>query len=116
MSRVLIRVGGATESCPGERPSPSRSVDGEAILGAPVAARLAAFFADRPRPAQAFPQPSAREREVLALLAQQLTNPEIAARPGLSEETVRHHVSNVPTELQVTTRADATTTARRAGL
>ncbi len=91
-------------------------VDGEAILGAPVAARLAAFFADRPRPAQAFPQLSAREREVLALLTEQLTNPEIAARLGLSEKTVRNHVSNVLTKLQVTTRADAISTARRAGL
>ena len=54
-------------------------VDGEAVLGAPVAARLAASSADRPRPAQAFPQPSAREREVLALLTEQLTTPEIAA-------------------------------------
>ena len=91
-------------------------VDGEAILGAPVAARLAAFFADRLRPARAFPQLSAREREVLTLLTEQLTNPEIAARLGLSEKTVRNHVSNVLTKLQVTTRADAITTARRGGL
>jgi RNA polymerase sigma factor (sigma-70 family) len=91
-------------------------VDGEAILGAPVAARLAAFFADRLRPARAFPQLSAREREVLTLLTEQLTNPEIAARLGLSEKTVRNHVSNVLTKLQVSTRADAITTARRGGL
>ncbi len=57
-----------------------------------------------------------REREVLALLTEQLTTPEIAARLGLSEKTVRNHVSNVLTKLQVTTRADAISTARRVGL
>jgi DNA-binding NarL/FixJ family response regulator len=90
--------------------------DGEAILGAPVAARLAAFIASRPRPAQAFPQLSGRESEILVLLTEQLTNPEIAARLGLSEKTVRNHVSNILTKLQVATRSDAIATARRGGL
>jgi DNA-binding NarL/FixJ family response regulator len=57
-----------------------------------------------------------REREVLALLTEQLTTPEIAARLGPSEKTVRDHVPNVLTESQVPTRADAIATARRAGL
>jgi DNA-binding NarL/FixJ family response regulator len=91
-------------------------VDGDAILGAPVAARLAAFVADRPRAAPPFPQLSAREREILVLLTQQLTNPEIAARLQLSEKTVRNHVSNILTKLQVATRSEAITAARQAGL
>ncbi len=90
--------------------------DGEAILGAPVAARLSALVADRPRPAEAFPQLSAREREILVLLTEQLTNPEIAARLGLSEKTVRNHVSNIFTKLQVATRSEAVVAARLAGL
>lgn len=90
--------------------------DGEAILGAPVAARLAAFIAATPRPAQVFPQLSGRESEILVLLTEQLTNPEIAARLGLSEKTVRNHVSNILTKLRVATRSDAIATARRGGL
>ncbi len=88
---------------------------GEALLGAPVAARLAALLADRPRPAQAFPELSARERDVLVLLTEQLTNREIAARLALSEKTVRNHVSAILTKLQVATRAEAITLARRTG-
>ena len=59
---------------------------------------------------------STREREILVLLTEQLTNPEIAARLGLSEKTVRNHVSNILTKLQVATRGEAMAAARRAGL
>ncbi len=97
------------------RPAGRAGADREAILGAPVGARLAARFADRPRPAQAFPQPSARERAVLALLTERLTTPGDRRRLGRSQKTVRDRVSNVLTESQVPTRADAITTARRAG-
>jgi DNA-binding NarL/FixJ family response regulator len=90
--------------------------DGEAILGASVATRLAALVSGRPRPEEAFPELSAREREVLVLLTEQLTNPEIAARLGLSEKTVRNHLSNVFTKLRVATRAEAIAAARRGGL
>lgn len=54
---------------------------------------------------------TAREAEVLELLAQNLTNAEIADRLVLSTRTVDHHVSAVLTKLGVTNRADA---ARRA--
>nr|WP_275586564.1 response regulator transcription factor [Geodermatophilus normandii] len=90
--------------------------DGEAILGPAVATRLAALVAGRPRPESAFPELSAREREILVLLTEHLTNPEIAARLGLSEKTVRNHLSNVFTKLRVATRAEAIAVARRAGL
>jgi DNA-binding CsgD family transcriptional regulator len=58
---------------------------------------------------------SAREREILVLLTQQLTNAEIAARLQLSEKTVRNHVSNILTKLRVPTRAEAIAAARQAG-
>jgi DNA-binding CsgD family transcriptional regulator len=58
---------------------------------------------------------SAREREVLVLLTQRLTNAEIAARLQLSEKTVRNHVSNILTKLRVPTRAEAIAAARQAG-
>jgi two-component system response regulator DevR len=50
---------------------------------------------------------SAREREVLALLSEALTNREIAKRLFLSEKTVRNHVSNVLRKLSFTHRTQA---------
>ncbi|GII00965.1 response regulator [Planobispora takensis] len=93
--------------------------DGEAIFGPAIAARMADYFAARERSgpdAQALPELTRREREILALVAGHLTNPQIAARLGLSQKTVRNHVSSVFTKLQVADRAQAITRAREAGL
>jgi DNA-binding NarL/FixJ family response regulator len=57
-----------------------------------------------------------REREVLALIAQGLTNQEIAERMGLSLKTDRNHVSNILNKLQVADRTEAAARAREAGL
>ncbi len=91
---------------------------GEAIFGPTVAARLTTFLAAGPgQPVEPpFPELTAREREVLDLLARRLTTPQIAARLGLSAKTVRNHVSHLLAKLQVTDRATAATLARRAGL
>ncbi len=67
-------------------------------------------------PPQAFPELSEREREVLDLIAQGLKNPEIAHRLYLSPKTVRNHVSNILTKLQVADRAQTIVRAREAGL
>jgi DNA-binding NarL/FixJ family response regulator len=45
-----------------------------------------------------------RQQEVALLIAQGLTNPEIAQRLGLSTFTVRHHVSNILRRLGVQSR------------
>lgn len=96
-----------------------RSVhSGEAIFGSAVAKRLMQYFST-PRPAappQLFPELSDREREILALVAQHYTNIEIAERLSLSSKTVRNHVSNIFTKLQVTDRTQAILRAREAGL
>jgi DNA-binding NarL/FixJ family response regulator len=63
-----------------------------------------------------FPQLSARERDVLALMAEGRSNAEIADHYVLSLKTVRNHVSNVLTKLGVSTRAEAIVRAREAGL
>ena len=91
---------------------------GEAIFGPAIARRLMQYFA-APRPAgtvAAFPDLTEREREILALMAEHRTNPEIAHRLSLSEKTVRNHVSNIFSKLQVADRAEAIIRARDAGL
>lgn len=58
---------------------------------------------------------SRRERDVLALLAEGLSNAEIGEKLGISEKTVRNHVSNVFDKLGVWTRAQAIVFARDHG-
>jgi DNA-binding NarL/FixJ family response regulator len=91
---------------------------GEAVYGAPVARRIMDFFtgAHQRYTAQVFPELTAREREVLDLLADGSGNHEIARRLLLSEKTVRNHVAAVLLKLQAPTRAAAVAKARDAGL
>jgi DNA-binding NarL/FixJ family response regulator len=91
---------------------------GEAIFSPSIAIRLTEYFAGiQPSPpAPIFPQLSDREREILDLIAQGCSNAEIAARLVLSPKTVRNHVSNVLSKLQVADRAQAIVRAREAGL
>ena len=91
---------------------------GEAIFGAPVAARIIEFFAaPRPRGTEVvFPQLTAREHEVLDLIAAGRSNAELASSLVLSPKTVRNHVSNIFAKLQVADRAQAIVLARDAGL
>ncbi len=91
---------------------------GDVIFGPGVADRLLGFFAARQasRHHEAFPELTPREHEVLDLIAAGLSNDVIARRLLLSAKTVRNHISNVFTKLQVTDRAEAIVRARRAGL
>ena len=90
---------------------------GEAIFGPAIARKLIHFFAG-PRPAapEIFPELTDREREILTLMTQHLTNPEIAERLAISQKTVRNQVSNILSKLQVVDRAQAIIRAREAGL
>lgn len=89
---------------------------GEAIFGPAIARRLTSYFTASPpdRMAQAFPQLTERERQVLDLIAAQRTNAEIARHLALTPKTVRNHVSNILTKLQVVSRAEAVVRARDA--
>jgi DNA-binding NarL/FixJ family response regulator len=91
---------------------------GEAIFGSAIAQRVIEYFSAPPPevPPDVFPGLTERERQVLTLLAAGDANPVIAARLGISTKTVRNHVSNIFTKLQVTDRAHAIVRAREAGL
>jgi DNA-binding NarL/FixJ family response regulator len=56
---------------------------------------------------------SAREREVLTLVADGLSNPAIAAQLRLSEHTVKRHVANILLKLDLPTRTAAAAVAAR---
>jgi pimeloyl-ACP methyl ester carboxylesterase/DNA-binding CsgD family transcriptional regulator len=58
---------------------------------------------------------TAREREILQVVAEGLDNHEIAARLDISEKTVRNHVSTIFSKLQLRSRAQAVALARDAG-
>jgi DNA-binding NarL/FixJ family response regulator len=58
---------------------------------------------------------SARELEVLRLMAEGLSNPQIAKRLIVSEFTVKRHVANILTKLDLPTRAAAAAYAAREG-
>lgn len=57
-----------------------------------------------------------REREILALLADGLGNKQIAARLGISTNTVKTHLELLFDKLDVSTRTEAVTAAARMGL
>lgn len=90
---------------------------GEAIFGPSLARRIADFFsASRSAAEAAFPQLTAREREILDLVAAGRSNAQIASTLYLSPKTVRNNVSNVFAKLHVADRAEAIVRAREAGL
>jgi DNA-binding NarL/FixJ family response regulator len=91
---------------------------GDAIFGPALARRLVEYFT-RPRlpaDADAFPDLTEREREILDLVARGHSNTEITDRLVLSPKTVRNHVSNIFSKLQVRDRAEAIVRAREAGM
>jgi DNA-binding NarL/FixJ family response regulator len=94
---------------------------GEALLAPTVTRRLLDRFAQAlpGRPEEPPPELSSlsdREREVLSLLAQGLSNAELADRLFLSETTVKTHVSSILRKLGLRDRVQAVVLAYRAGL
>ncbi|MEV0720962.1 response regulator transcription factor [Asanoa sp. NPDC050611] len=93
---------------------------GEALLAPTVTRRLIAEFALQHRPSA--PPPVAlsaltpRETQVLRLVAEGLSNPEIAARLVVTEETVKTHVSRMLTKLGLRDRTQAVVAAYETGL
>jgi DNA-binding NarL/FixJ family response regulator len=89
---------------------------GEAIFGPGIARRVLGMAAAPPAAGAAFETLTAREREVLDLIAAGLRNAEIARRMSVAPKTVANHISSIFAKLQVTDRAGAIIRARDAGL
>lgn len=91
--------------------------NGEIIFSPAVAAKMMTFFARSvsEEKQEHFPELTKRERQILDLVAQGLTNQAIAEKLVLSPKTIRNHVSNIFSKLQVASRSEAIIKARDAG-
>lgn len=89
---------------------------GESVLHPAITRKVLQELAHPAQQAQVSEPLSDREAEVLRLVAHGLGNPEIAATLGISEGTVRKHVSNIMSKLNLTSRTQAVLYALREGL
>ncbi|RSM56754.1 DNA-binding response regulator [Actinoplanes sp. ATCC 53533] len=93
---------------------------GESLLAPSVTRRLVEQFTAgelaRPLPAERLTVLTARERETLRMLAEGMSNPEIAAAMVVSTHTAKTHVSNVLTKLGLRDRVQAVIAAYETGL
>jgi DNA-binding NarL/FixJ family response regulator len=91
--------------------------DGEALLAPAITRRLVERYAGGARtPAPGLDELTAREREVLVLIARGLSNAELAERLVVSMPTVKTHVGRVLMKLGLRDRAQAVVAAYESGL
>ncbi|GAB4263862.1 MAG: response regulator transcription factor [Candidatus Promineifilaceae bacterium] len=94
---------------------------GDALIDPSVTRKVVAEFtrlaASRPQPQDTLPEPlTAREVEILQLVADGLTNRQIAERLFLAEGTVKNYVSNILAKIGARDRTQAALRARELGL
>lgn len=85
---------------------------GEATFGGEVAAQVLSMLAAETAPREPFPELSERERTVLRLVEDGLTNDAIAERLGIAPKTARNHVSSTLLKLGASDRRHAAEIAR----
>jgi DNA-binding NarL/FixJ family response regulator len=97
--------------------------EGEVLFGPGIANRMTDFFrsvGSTPRVTHQqtapFPELTEREHEILELIAQGLSNADIAERLHIASKTTSNHISNIFSKLQVANRAQAVIKARNAGI
>ena len=87
--------------------------DGQSYVSPSLSARL---LSDLLKPAGSKPDPlsllTGREADILKLVAEGLSNKEVAARLSLQEKTVKHHMTRVLAKLNVRNRTEAALVAR----
>ncbi|GAB3921911.1 response regulator transcription factor [Kribbella albertanoniae] len=88
---------------------------GAAFFGRRVAGKVMELLAGPP-PAEAFPDLTGRERDVLDLIAAGLSNIQIARQLHLAPKTVSNNISNIFAKLRIADRAAAIECARAVGL
>jgi two-component system, NarL family, response regulator YdfI len=91
---------------------------GNVLLSAEAAEQLAAVFGDNNSGSEdEFTEEiTPREAEVLRMLAEGLVNKDIASRLGISDHTVKFHISSILAKLGASTRTEAVTVGIRRGL
>lgn len=93
--------------------------EGQALFGPEIARRLTQFFQRGGSMEEAvvpFPELTDREREVLNLIAQGLSNQQIADQLYITVKTVSNYISKIFSKLQVADRAQAIVKAREANM
>ena len=92
--------------------------DGLVLLSTATADSLAGVFGDQLAEVddELSEEITSRETEVLRMLAEGLVNKDIAARLGISEHTVKFHISSILDKLGASTRTEAVTLGIRRGL
>jgi DNA-binding NarL/FixJ family response regulator len=124
---AAMRAGARGYLLKGADPSEVLSViravaEGQALFGPAIAARLMNYFKElnsKPYPTHMdtpFPELTERELEVLRLISRGHNNQEIAQKLVLSPKTIRNHITNIFSKLQVADRAQAIVRARQAGV
>jgi two-component system nitrate/nitrite response regulator NarL len=93
-----------------------RAVSGGEVYVAPSLAFGLLREMSAPPPNDPLAALSAREHQVLELVASGMSNQEIGLKLGLAEKTIKHYMTNILTKLQVRSRVEAALLAARSGL
>jgi two-component system NarL family response regulator len=91
-------------------------MSGERVMASAVANRVVEMLSGSSTPKEFYDGLTAREVEILKLIAVGQANKQIARRLDISEKTVRNHVSNMYEKLHIYDRAQAVLYAVRKGL
>lgn len=91
-------------------------VSGERVMAGPVAKRVFDMLTGAASPKEYYDGLTAREIQILRMMAGGMVNKQIAVRLKISEKTVRNHVSNMYEKLEIRDRAQAVLYAVRKGL
>ena len=89
---------------------------GERVMAGPVAQRVLGMISGDTTPKDFYDGLTAREIEILKLIAGGSANKQIAYKLSISEKTVRNHISNMYEKLQIFDRSQAVLYAARKGL